>query len=182
MIFSPTPLKGSFIIELDAYSDERGWFARTYDKSEFAKIHHSGEWVQMNQSYTINKGTIRGMHYQESPYKEVKLVRCIRGQIYDVIMDIRKESPTFLQWYGVELSADQMNMIYIPEGFAHGFQTLTDKCELLYNHSSFYIPEAERGIAYNDPLANIIWPQEVSFVSQRDKSHPYISGNFKGLI
>lgn len=181
MNFTPTPLKGSFIIQLMPFNDDRGWFVRTFSKNEFKEIGINYEWVQMNHSYTASKGTIRGMHYQVPPYKEIKMVRCIRGMVYDVIIDIRKESPTFLHWYGIELSATQMNMIYIPEGFAHGFQALTDDCELIYHHSEFYIPNAEEGIKYNDPLINIQWPLAVSRISERDKNHPSLTENFKGI-
>lgn len=138
MIFTETLLKGSYIIELSAFTDDRGWFARTYCKNEFAAIGHTAEWVQMNHSFTKDKGAIRGMHYQLPPFSEIKMVRCIAGAVYDVIVDLRKDSPTFLQWYGTELSAANKKMLYIPEGFAHGFQTLQNDCELIYHHSQFY--------------------------------------------
>lgn len=181
MTFSPTPLKGSYTIQLQPFTDSRGWFSRTYSKDEFLAIHHTAEWVQTNHSYTTLKGTIRGLHYQEAPYKEIKLVRCIRGTAYDVIVDIRKSSPTFLQWFAVELSDQKMNMMYIPEGFAHGFQTLTNDCELLYNHSQIYVPGVEKGLAYNDPKLNITWPVALSCISQRDDNHGFIPDNFKGV-
>ncbi len=118
MIFKPTPLEGSYEVQLTPFKDERGWFVRTYCKNEFAQIGHTKEWLQMNHSFTLEKGTVRGMHYQVPPFEEIKLVRCIRGTVFDVIIDIRAESPTFLKWYGLELSAENMNMIYIPAGFA----------------------------------------------------------------
>ena len=181
MIFTETALKGSYVIELDLYTDERGWFARTYCKGEFAKIGFTKEWVQSNHSFTIQSGTIRGMHYQLPPFSEIKQVRCIAGAVYDVIVDIRKGSETFLQWVGIELSAANKKMIYIPEGFAHGFQALSDNCELIYNHSQFYEPGVEGGIKYNDSMINITWPLPVTNISDRDNGHPVLDVNFKGI-
>lgn len=181
MIFKPTPLEGSYEIQLTPFKDERGWFMRTYCKNEFAQIGHDKEWVQMNHSFTIEKGTIRGMHYQVPPFEEIKLVRCIRGTAFDVIIDIKKGSPTFLKWYGIELSAENANMIYIPAGFAHGFQALTKECELLYCHSEFYTPGSESGLRYDDPALNIKWPVPVRQISARDRDHQLITENFKGI-
>ncbi len=182
MKFNATPLKGSYIIELTPISDNRGWFARTFSKVEFEKeIGHTKEWVQMNHSFTSVKGTIRGMHYQLSPFSEIKLVRCIAGEVFDVIVDLRKNSSTFLQWYGTLLSAENKKMIYIPEGFAHGFQTLSENAELIYQHSQFYNPEVESGIRYNDPAINIQWSLNVKEISERDKNHQLIDSNFKAL-
>ena len=181
MTFSETPLKGSYVINLSPYSDERGWFARTYCENEFKAIGHDAKWVQLNHSYTAKHGTVRGMHFQLPPYREIKMVRCVHGKVYDVIIDIRKNSSTFLQWAGIELSPGAMNMIYIPEGFAHGFQTLTDDCELIYHHSEFYTPGAEGGIGYDDPSVNIRWPSEVTSISERDLNHPLLSKEFKGI-
>ena len=179
MTFTETALKGSFIIDLNLFQDERGWFARTYCKNEFEQIGHVKEWVQLNHSFTKQKGTIRGMHYQMSSFAEIKLVRCISGKIYDVIIDMRKDSPTFLQWTGVELSAENKRMLYIPEGFAHGFQALSDDCELIYHHSQFYTPNVEAGIRYNDPKININWPLPLTSISKRDEEHPLLDNNFK---
>ena len=181
MIFTETLLKGSYVIEVNAFSDDRGWFARTYCKKEFSTIGHTGEWVQMNHSFTKQKGTIRGMHYQLPPFTEIKLVRCITGAVYDVIIDLRKESATFLQWFGVELSAQNKKMIYIPEGFAHGFQALSDDCELIYHHSQFYTPDAEGGIKYNDTKVKVYWPLPVTNISERDNRHELLNDNFKGI-
>ena len=181
MIFTPTELKGSYIISPDLHSDERGWFARTYCKNEFARIGHTKEWVQFNHSFTVAAGTIRGMHYQPPPYGEIKQVRCIVGAVYDVIVDIRKDSITFLKWIGIELSAANKKMIYIPEGFAHGFQTLTANCELIYHHSQFYQPGVEQGIKYNDPMIKIAWPLPVTTISIRDNGHLMLASNFKGI-
>ncbi len=181
MIFTETALKGSYVIDLDFHADERGWFMRTYCKNEFGKIGHTKEWVQSNHSYTAQQGTIRGMHYQPPPFSEIKLVRCIAGAIYDVIVDLRKDSNSFLHWVGIELSAANKKMIYIPEGFAHGFQTLQDDCELVYQHSQFYGPGVEGGIKYNDPFININWPLTLTNISTRDNMHPALDANFKGI-
>ena len=143
MIFTATELVGSYVIDLQPIEDERGWFARTYCKNEFGKIGHTKDWVQLNHSFTKQIGSIRGMHFQLAPFSEIKLVRCIAGAVYDVIIDLRKNSPTFFKYFGVELSASNKKMIYIPEGFAHGFQALTDDCELIYHHSQFYTPGVE---------------------------------------
>lgn len=181
MIFSETALKGSFIISLEPYSDERGWFARTWCKKEFAAIGYDKEWVQLNHSFTIDKGTVRGMHFQHPPFGEIKMVRCIAGAVLDVIVDIRNNSPTFLQHISVNLSAANKQMIYIPQGFAHGFQTLEDNTELIYHHTAFYQPDVEGGLLYNDPLLNIQWPLPVQNISQRDLNHPLLDNNFKGI-
>ena len=181
MTFSPTPLQGSYVIDLAPFRDERGWFARTYCENEFEEIGHTAKWVQMNHSYTAKRGTIRGMHFQVPPYREIKMVRCVRGKVFDVIVDIRRNSQTFLQWFGLELSADAMNMLYIPAGFAHGFQTLSDDCELIYHHSEFYTPGAEGGIKYNDPAFDIRWPLVALFISERDLNHPVLNENVKGI-
>jgi dTDP-4-dehydrorhamnose 3,5-epimerase len=181
MIFSETPLKGSHVITIESRSDERGWFARYYCEHEFEQIEHKAAWVQMNQSTNYKKGTLRGLHFQYAPFKEIKLVRCIVGAVADVIVDLREGSPTFLQHFMVELSELNGKMIYIPEGFAHGFQCLTDNCTLLYHHTSFYNPEAEGGMRYNDPLLHIQWPIEVTVISERDSTHPHIDSSFKGI-
>ena len=180
MKFIPTILNGSFTIQLDPINDERGWFARYFCKKEFSTIGHNKEWVQMNHSFSLKKGTLRGMHFQKPPHSEVKLVRCIQGSVFDVIIDLRKDSPTFLKWFGTELSAENKLMMYIPEGFAHGFQTLEDNSGLLYMHTAYYSPEAESGLRYNDPLVNISWPLEISEISMRDNSHDLLE-KFNGL-
>jgi dTDP-4-dehydrorhamnose 3,5-epimerase len=181
MIFTPTPLEGSYTIDLQPFSDDRGWFARYYCKNEFGQIGHTLDWVQLNHSVTYKKGSLRGMHYQVSPYREIKMVRCIAGAVYDVIIDLRSGSETFLQWFGIELSAANKKMLYIPEGFAHGFQCLEDDCELIYHHTEFYTPGAEGGIRYDDPKINIRWPLDVSSISSRDEAHPFIDDRFKGI-
>jgi dTDP-4-dehydrorhamnose 3,5-epimerase len=182
MTFTETALKGSYIISLMPFSDERGWFARTYCKKEFAAIGHDNEWVQMNHSFTAEKGTVRGMHFQHPPFSEIKMVRCIVGAVLDVIVDIRKDSPTFLRHVDVELSATNKQMIYIPAGFAHGFQTLADNTELIYHHSEYYQPGIEGGLRHNDKALNIQWPLQVINVSERDNNHPLIADEqFKGI-
>lgn len=181
MIFSPTTLEGSYVIDLEPYQDSRGWFARFYCKNEFEQIGHTKEWVQMNHSVTYAKGALRGMHFQKSPYREIKMVRCIAGEVFDVIIDLRKNSETFLNWFGAELSSANKRMLYIPEGFAHGFQCLSDNCELIYHHSEFYKPASEGGIRYDDPLVNIEWPLPVAELSERDRTHPYLDESFKGI-
>jgi len=181
MIFTETPLKGSYVIDLEPRGDDRGWFSRTFCEKEFNKIGHNVHWVQLNHSFTKEKGTIRGMHFQTPPNGEIKLVRCISGAVFDVMIDLRKGSPTFLNYFGTELSSVNKKMIYIPKGFAHGFQTLTIDCELIYHHSEFYTPNSEAGIKYNDPKINIKWPLKMQSISERDNSHSLIKENFKGL-
>ncbi len=181
MKFTETSLRGSFIVDLQPFSDDRGWFARTYCKEEFEKIGLRKELVQLNHSVTYKKGSLRGMHFQGKPHAEIKMVRCVAGAVYDVIIDLRKDSSTYLKWFGVELSAENKKMLYIPEGFAHGFQCLTDNCQLLYHHTEFYKPDAEAGIRYNDPIINISWPLAVTIISERDQQHPFLDQNFKGI-
>ena len=181
MIFAPTHLAGSYEIALEPRIDNRGWFARFFCKDEFAQIGHTKEWVQLNHSCTLKKGAIRGMHFQNPPFSEIKMVRCIAGSVYDVIIDLRKGSDTFLKWYGTELSAHNKKMLYIPAGFAHGFQTLEDNCELLYHHSEYYKPVAEAGIRYNDPIIGLEWPIPVAEISERDTAHPLLTQQFKGI-
>ncbi len=181
MNFESTGLSGSYIIDIFPVEDERGWFVRTFCKNEFSKIGHAKEWVQMNHSCTNEAGTIRGMHFQKPPFSEIKLIRCITGKVFDVIVDLRKNSETFLKWFGIEISAENKKMIYIPEGFAHGFQTLTDNCQLIYHHSAFYTPGFEEGIKYDDKKINITWPLAVTNISERDNTHPLLSSNFEGL-
>jgi dTDP-4-dehydrorhamnose 3,5-epimerase len=181
MIFTPTTLEGNYEVTLEPRSDNRGWFARVYCKDEFKQINHTKEWVQGNHSFTAAKGAIRGLHFQNKPQSEIKLVRCIAGAVYDVAVDLRKDSKTFLKWYATELSAAKKNMMYIPEGFAHGFQTLSEDCELIYLHSEYYNAEVEGAIRYNDPAVNINWPFPVTDVSERDSNHALLNNQFKGI-
>jgi len=181
MIFHETALEGAYVIDLEPFSDDRGLFARTFCKREFAAIGHHKEFVQFNHSHSNQKGTLRGLHYQRPPHAEIKLIRCIRGSVFDVIVDLRQQSPTFLHYVGVELSEQNMRMIYVPEGFAHGFQTLVDHSELIYHHTAFYAPNSDGGIRYNDPKINIAWPLEVSTISEKDKNLPLLSEDFAGM-
>lgn len=180
MIFEETTLKGAYIISLQLLQDERGGFARTFCKKEFGQIGHRKEFVQLNHSYNTHKGTIRGMHFQLPPHQEIKLIRCVRGSVMDVIVDLRKDSPTFLQHISVELSAENKKMIYMPENFAHGFQTLEENSELIYHHTEFYTPEADTGLRYDDPALKINWPLPPVMVSAKDKSYKLIDYTFKG--
>lgn len=168
MIFQKTDLDGVYLIIPEPKGDQRGWFARTYCEREFDQIGFKGRWVQCNQSYTKSKGTIRGMHFQKEPHGEVKLIRCIHGKVFDVIVDLRIDSPSYKNWIGIELSKENQYMLFVPEGCAHGFQTLADDTELIYHMSYPYTPIAESGVRYNDPKLNIQWPLPVSEVSQRD--------------
>lgn len=181
MTFTPTSLEGSYVIRLNPFQDNRGWFARFFCKDEFLQIGHAKEWVQLNHSMTFAKASIRGMHFQKPPYSEIKMVRCIAGAVFDVIVDLRRGSSTFLQWFGAELSEDNQQMMYIPEGFAHGFQALADNCQLIYHHSEMYTPQAEAGIRYNDPAIKIQWPLDVSTLSEKDAHYSYLDSNFKGI-
>jgi dTDP-4-dehydrorhamnose 3,5-epimerase len=180
MKFIKTPLPGAYVIELEPVQDERGLFARTFCQVEFAQIGFHKQIVQINHSVTRKKGAIRGMHYQRPPACEAKLIRCVQGKVFDVMVDLRAGSPTFLHHCGVELSRDTMRMVYIPEGFAHGFQTLTDDAELVYHHSAFYNPQYEHGLRFNDPALAIDWPLPAGAVSLKDQSYPLIDDSFKG--
>jgi len=181
MKFTSTGLKGSYVIDVVPIEDERGWFARTFCKDEFREIGHSKEWVQINHSFTNEAGSIRGMHFQKPPFSEIKLIRCIAGKVFDVIIDLRKNSETFLKWFSLEMSAENKKMIYIPEGFAHGFQTLTDDCQLIYNHSEYYTPNVEGGIKYDDEMIGVNWPLPAKNISKRDQKHEQLNYHFEGL-
>ncbi len=172
MIFTETPLKGAYVIELKKMGDDRGFFARFFCKNEFANHGLNNEIVQINNSLSADKGTLRGMHYQLVPKAEDKVVRCINGSLYDVIIDIREDSDTFKQWFGIELSAENRKMLFVPKGFAHGFLTLKENTEAFYLVTEFYGPEYERGIRWNDPEFNIQWPIEPCIISEKDQKHP----------
>lgn len=172
MTFLPTRLHKACIIELQRQEDARGFFARTFCQDEFAAHGLNPHLVQCNVSFNIGKGTLRGMHYQDKPHEEAKLVRCTRGAIFDVIVDIRADAPTYRQWVGVELTADNRKMLYIPEGCAHGFQTLEDNCEVFYQMSEMYRPECARGVRWNDPAFAISWPLPDPIISARDAEYP----------
>lgn len=181
MLFNPLSLKGAFTIDVQPFQDSRGFFTRTFCEKEFAAKDLIQHFVQANHSGTHGKGVIRGMHFQSSPFCEVKLVKCVQGAIFDVIIDVRTGSSTFLQWFGTELSAENKRMMYVPAGFAHGFQALSDYSEITYMVSAFYNKESEGGIKYDDPKVNIKWPFPVSLVSDKDLQIPLINSNFKGV-
>jgi dTDP-4-dehydrorhamnose 3,5-epimerase len=173
MIFTETKLKDAFIIEIEKIGDERGFFARVWCQNEFEARGLNSRWVQANLAFSKKRGTLRGLHYQIAPYEEAKLMRCIRGAMYDVIVDLRQDSPTYKQWLGVELTEDNRRMLYVPEGFAHGYQTLVDDTEVFYPVSQFYTPGAERGMRWDDPAFAVEWPvTENLTVSEKDKSWP----------
>jgi len=172
MIFTETKLKGAYIIEPERAEDERGFFARTVCQEEFKAHGLNTIWVQCNISFNKKKGTLRGMHYQTAPYEEIKLVRCTMGSIYDAIIDLRADSPTFKQWVAVELTAENRRILYVPVKFAHGFQTLVDSSEVFYQVSEFYHPESSKGIRWNDPRFMVSWPINSPIMSSRDSSYP----------
>jgi dTDP-4-dehydrorhamnose 3,5-epimerase len=172
MIFTETKLQGAFIIDIDRIEDERGFFARTWCQREFEAHGLCIRLVQCNISFNKHKGTLRGMHYQAAPRAEAKLVRCTSGAIYDVIIDLRPDSPTFRQWLAVELTADNRRMLFIPQGFAHGFQTLAHDTEVFYQMSQFYAPEYARGVRWDDPAFGVSWPAEKRVISKRDQGFP----------
>jgi dTDP-4-dehydrorhamnose 3,5-epimerase len=172
VVFTETGLSGAFIVDVERHVDERGFFARSWCNREFDERGLNPSVVQCNVSGNKVKGTLRGMHYQVAPHAEVKLVRCTKGSIYDVIVDLRASSPTFLRHVCVELTADNHRALYIPEGFAHGFMTLQDDSEVFYQMSALYEPSAARGVRWNDPIFGIAWPLPVSVVSTRDREYP----------
>ncbi len=172
MIFTETPLKGAYIIELEQIEDDRGFFARSWCAREFAEHGLNPNLVQCNVSFNEKKGTLRGMHYQAAPHEEAKMVRCTKGSLYDVIVDLRKDSPTFKQWFSVDLTAENRKQLYIPEGFAHGFLTLEDGTEIFYQMSEFYHPESAKGVRWDDPAFGLTWPVQVATVSENDARFP----------
>ena len=171
MVITETKLKGAFVIEMDQFKDARGFFARAWSDREFAAAGLKASFVESNLAFNHNKGTLRGMHYQLPPYEQVKLVRCTRGSIYDVIIDLRRGSPTFKQWFALEMSADNHRTLYVPGEFAHGYLTLDDDTEVLYQTSSYYAPEHGRGVRWNDPAFNISWPAEPRVIIDRDREY-----------
>ncbi len=181
MIFNPTPLKGAFVIDVEPFQDQRGFFTRTFCEKEFTENGLVTKFVQANHSGTKGKGVIRGMHFQYAPFCEVKLVKCIVGSVFDVIVDVREDSPTFLQWFGAELSQDNKRMMYVPAGFAHGFQSLSDYSEITYMVSNFYNKDSEGGILYNDKDVNINWPLPVTLVSDKDLMIAPVNSGFKAV-
>jgi dTDP-4-dehydrorhamnose 3,5-epimerase len=172
MKFHTTALAGAYVIELERHGDERGFFARAFCQREFAAQGLAGEWVQINNSLSAQRGTLRGLHYQMAPSQEVKLVRCIRGALWDCILDVRPMSPTFGTWFGVTITAENRLSVYVPRGCAHGFISLEDATETLYCVDEYYAPERERGIRWDDPAFSIRWPIEPVVISDKDANHP----------
>jgi dTDP-4-dehydrorhamnose 3,5-epimerase len=172
MVFRETKLRGCFIVEIEKVEDQRGFFARGWCKREFESHGLESRLVQANISLSKKKGTLRGLHYQVPTYEETKLIRCTRGSVYDVVVDLRPNSPTYMHWMAVELTAGNYRMFYVPRGFARGYQTLEDNTEIFYQVSEFYTPAAERGIRYDDPVFSISWPLRVEEISDKDKSWP----------
>ncbi len=172
MIITETRLNGLYIIEPERLEDERGFFARTWCEREFSAAGINLKLVQCSISFNRKKGTLRGMHYQDTPYNEAKLIRCTKGAVYDVAIDLRPGSGTFKQWISVELTDENRKMIYIPEGFAHGFLTLSDNTEVFYQISEFYVAGYARGIRWNDPAFGVNWPYKVAVISDRDRNYP----------
>lgn len=172
MIFRETDLPGAYVIDLEPHRDERGFFARAWCQREFEAHGLNPRLVQCNISYNDDRGTLRGMHYQAPPHEEAKLVRCTRGHLYDVIIDLRSDSPTYKEHFGIELNDENRTMLYVPEGFAHGFLTLEDNTEVLYQMSAFYAPEVARGVRWDDPAFDIDWPAPVRHIKNRDQNYP----------
>ena len=172
MIFHALPLAGAYRIEIDPKRDERGFFARTFCRDEFSRLGLVSEFPQCSLSFNPQRATLRGMHYQLPPHAETKLVRCTRGRIYDVIVDLRPESPSYERWTSVELDAERRNALYIPERFAHGFLTLAPDTEVFYQISHAHRPEAARGVRFDDPAFGIDWPLPPAVIGERDRSYP----------
>jgi dTDP-4-dehydrorhamnose 3,5-epimerase len=171
MIFTPTPLAGAYLIDLDRKGDDRGFFARAFCEREFEQHDLVKHFCQVNNSLSATRGTLRGLHYQLAPKAETKLVRCIRGALYDLILDLREGSTTFGESFGADLTAENRRMMYVPKGFAHGFITLADDTEVFYFVDEFYSPEHERGIRYDDPSFKLTWPIAATVISDKDQSH-----------
>lgn len=179
--FIDTPLQGLIGVQRKLIEDSRGFLSRFYCADEFCEAGLNKPVVQMNHTLTRAKGTVRGMHYQNTPYTEAKLVSCLNGEVFDVAVDLRHNSPTFLKWHGVILTEKNRHSLFIPEGFAHGFQALSDDCELIYLHTNTYHPESESALNVNDPKLNIQWPMTITDMSERDKSHPFVEDSFQGI-
>jgi dTDP-4-dehydrorhamnose 3,5-epimerase len=172
MLFNEVGVAGAFVLTPQRREDERGYFARIHCEQELAEHGLAGGITQINTGFSPRAGTLRGMHFQMAPHAEVKIMRCVRGAVYDVIVDLRRASPTFMKWYGIELRADSGQMLYAPEGTAHGYLTLADETELIYMTNKPYAAEAARGLSYADPAFNIAWPGEIRVVSQNDRAWP----------
>ncbi|MDR7308884.1 dTDP-4-dehydrorhamnose 3,5-epimerase [Rhodoferax saidenbachensis] len=176
-----TPLAGLLCLERQVLGDARGFLTRLFCAEELADAGWTGAVAQVNHTYTAQRGVVRGLHFQHPPHAETKLVTCIRGAVWDVAVDVRAGSPTFLQWHAVELSAQNHRSLLIPQGFAHGFQTLTEDCEMVYLHSAPYVAQAEAGLSAQDPRLAIVWPLPIAELSPRDAQHPLLNALFKGL-
>lgn len=172
MIFTETSLEGAYVISLEKRQDERGFFARYFCESEFAQKMLNTNWAQVNNSLSVSKGTLRGLHLQTPPFSEVKLVRCVKGAIWDVIVDLRHNSATYGKWFASELNDNNRNMMYVPKGFAHGFISLEDNSEIIYMVSNPYNPSAEKTLRWNDPFHNIQWPIRPTVISDKDQNVP----------
>lgn len=172
MKFLETPLKGAYLIEIEPHQDERGFFARTFCKEEFIKHDLKDDFLQCNVSFNHRRGTVKFMHYQVKPFEETKLIRCTRGAIYDVIIDLCQTSDTYLRWYAIELNENNGRMLYVPEGFAHGFQTLEDNTEVFYQMSEFYHPDCATGVRWDDPTFGIRWPLTNYIMNDKDRNYP----------
>ena len=175
MIFSPLYLEGAYRVEPEPHRDQRGYFARIFCRDEFLSTKLNAQWIQHNSSFSKKRGTLRGLHFQRPPMSEIKLVNCIKGAIWDVIVDLRANSPTFGQWYGEVLDDTSCTMLYVPQGFAHGFQSITDNAVIYYLVSERYSALHEGGLVWNDPHVSIKWPLNVTVQSQRDKDLPYLA-------
>jgi dTDP-4-dehydrorhamnose 3,5-epimerase len=172
MIFQETKLQGAFEIHLEPKSDERGFFARAWCQKEFEAHGLNPRLAQCNVSFNKRRGTLRGIHYQAAPYAESKLVRCTKGAVYDIVLDLRPDSPTFTEWIAVDLTAANRSMVYVPEGCGHGFLTLEDETEVFYQMSRFYEAKSARGVRWDDPAFRIAWPEKVEVISERDRTYP----------
>jgi len=181
MSFSETSLAGLFEVTTEAVGDERGSFVRAFCDEEFAAVRDELHWSQINISRTSGAGTIRGLHFQRPPHAEAKLIRCIRGRVFDVAVDVRTDSPTYLRWHAIELAEDNDRMFFIPEGFAHGFQTLSDDTQLLYMHTTSWAPGSEGQLRFDDPSVAIAWPRPIAKVSDRDLAAPVADASFVGV-
>jgi dTDP-4-dehydrorhamnose 3,5-epimerase len=181
MKFQETSLKGNYLIDLEKHKDERGFLNRTFCQKTLEPLLKEKNIRQINHTLTKKEGVVRGLHFQYAPYAEIKIVSCIKGKVWDVVVDLRKESPTFLHYYAVILSENNLKSFFIPEGFAHGFQTLTPDCEMLYFHTEDYNPDCEGALNATDPLLSIKWPQFITERSKRDSSHPMLNKNFLGI-
>jgi dTDP-4-dehydrorhamnose 3,5-epimerase len=182
MKIEATPLVGVMLVETACVRDERGEFVRVFSEEECAGLSPHLHWTQINLSRTTRKGTVRGMHFQNPPAAEAKLIRCVRGCVFDVAVDLRAGSPTFLQWQAVELNENAPLQIFIPEGFAHGFQTLSDDVQLLYLHTAAWSPLHEGGLRHDDPALSIAWPLPVTQVSGKDRNLPFLTAAFTGIV